>query len=446
MVDMSRYRIAVSFTERRELRYWSKHLSAFDLEVVAALPERLDEALRSYEVDFLLVNKEAGPLDQVHRAVRRRRGDPGAALAVLLIGGEEEDADRLEEIDGVFVDLLARPLVLGELLSRLRTMARLAVWSDAERDSTGIDPLTSVLTSSALLATARRLAANRSGDRQIAVFDVDYFRSVQRASPWAATAVVQRMVDALTQTFGFAEPIGRLGADRFAVVIAEQEPGAARRRCEAAVAALAESQAGEADVATASVGLARLDGNADEAIANALKALDAAKTYGGNWIQGEDDEDVESLTAGDVFADAKAEHVMTPCTVLIHEQCTVSETLEQLAGSDCGVAVNERREPAGVVNKPRLLAAEVDSNDPVSNLVEPVPCVELSTPLAEVMKSFGDGALTHVIACHESAPRGYISRSSLVALNLQLQRSTFHAQTALPSGAVYVPDYDPLAD
>src|SRR5262245_24066289 len=106
--------------DRTLLRRLTRFLDVFGYEVRQAVQaNQAEAAAEAGRVDFLVVDSALGKQTaQICRGVRRGIGE-GYTYALLLTQ-DPEASELTEALDGGFDDFLAKPVIFGELLSRLR--------------------------------------------------------------------------------------------------------------------------------------------------------------------------------------------------------------------------------------------------------------------------------------------------------------------------------------
>ena len=208
------------------------------------------------------------------------QGGIDRAVGVLALGwrpgaaapdGDASVLDALVDLAAVAVDRLRQSAAAAE---RREWSERLA----------HLDPLTGLAnrrTFDRVLELEIARASRQGSDVSLAVFDVDDFRAINAERGSAAGDTILRAVAAvLAESVRLVDTVARIGGDEFVIVAPGSGGIAVANRVKAALAALGEVGGCRP---TVSAGVARFPADAtsaDELLAGALDALDAARASG----------------------------------------------------------------------------------------------------------------------------------------------------------------------
>lgn len=166
--------------------------------------------------------------------------------------------------------------------------ARKAREAELQRQAT-TDPLTGLLNRGAIRARIDSAAAS-GRPAMLALLDLDHFKRINDTSGHAAgDAVLLGFADLLLDNVRPGDAVGRIGGEEFVILIQGAGPTQARAACErirTALAAAPLAMGAEGPIfVTASIGLAPLGGNSNEAFRIADAALYRAKDSGRDRIE-----------------------------------------------------------------------------------------------------------------------------------------------------------------
>ena len=462
--------------DRTLLRRLTRFLDVFGYEVRQAVQaQQAEAAVEAGRVDFLVVDAGLGKQTaQICRAVRRSAAE-GYTYALLLTQ-DPQASELTEALDGGFDDFLAKPVVFGELLSRLRTGVRVLEFERRLVEQRQSDPTTGLSTATALLAQIReRLTVSPTGSSgalsklaksaSLVVVDIDFFRRLQRrlgrtASDKLAAAVAERLRTAANGQTWYS-----LGIDQFATLADQKSEKDAAEWAESWLREVFQQEftwGTEKLLVSASAGIAELvpDQPAQKTLDKALAALQLAKASGRGCAAASRDveEDQETWTqlaaGGNLFTSTRARDVMIPCPL----QLSIDDSLEQaqsafdqtrlaaiavvdadgrFAGIVTGEQMEERKSRSGP--KPRA-SGSVRLLKHV--MIADVPKFEESATLSELMEFFtGDGSPLAVIV-RDRRPTGIVFCQALAAMNERLTPRHFAPATPYSQASDYliVPD------
>src|SRR4051812_45027684 len=213
--------------DRALLRQLTRFLELFGYEVRQAVDaEQAQAAAEAAGADFLVVDGALAPRPG-SRFCRTIRHDTlsGYTYAVLLVDAPET-ACLTEALEAGFDDFLAKPVVFGELLARLRTGARVIEFERRINQQVGLEPVTGLPDEGTLTATLKEHlgAAKERGKQEtlgsLSLIDLDSFsRVTRRLGKGGAETLIRATGALLKQACGESHAIASLGRDRFAVFL-----------------------------------------------------------------------------------------------------------------------------------------------------------------------------------------------------------------------------------
>jgi diguanylate cyclase (GGDEF)-like protein len=449
------FAILIVSPDRTTLRRLSKFLEVFGYDVRQATDgAEAIAAAESSQPDFLILDGSSGKPADLQLCGQVRAVWPDRYTCTLLLVERPEIADITAALELGCDDFLAAPIVFGELLSRLRTGARVLEFERRLSEQAGLDATTGLADKAALAATLARRASTAKGTAGwLALIDPDYFqRFTDRYGRRPAQDLLRQVAGKVTEVCGSDGIAASLGDDRFAVLLPASGGETAIAWAEQALAALAETTftLNEQPLKlTASCGLTEIGvGEAlDVILARAQRSLQLAKSSGRNCVvtSTEVDRDAEKWAEiaadGKLFSTTQARDVMSPCPVLVHLDETLDQAhaLLQLANLPSAPVVDGDGRLAGLVTLDQLAAARLrhpkprggSSNSSV-RLVRQVMSTDVTkfdeaTPLATLMDFFTGENAPLAVVCREKRPRGLIHCQGLAALNDRLTADHFVA-------------------
>ncbi|MFN0017986.1 MAG: diguanylate cyclase domain-containing protein [Pirellulaceae bacterium] len=454
------------------LRQLTRFLELFGYEVRQAIDAQ--QAMAAAEVagaDFLLVDGDLTPKPGLAFSRKIRGFAPGGYTFAALLVDPQETSDLTESLEGGFDDFLAKPVVFGELLARLRAGARVIEFERRLTQQAGLEPVSGLPDSNTFaVAIENHLASARERGKQetlgsLCVIDLDYFsRFAARFGRSAAEGLLRRTAGLLCQTCQPGELVASLGKDRFAVLFpngtVEQTAHWVRSFLDSI--AQREHAVGEAKVhLTGSGGVAEFSRSlsAGRTLEVAGQVLALAKNSGRNCVLTQQvwEKDVEVwnkfAAGGKLFSTTLARDVMVPCGMFLSVDETVEQgqaVLEQTQLSAIPV-VDREGKFAGLVTASQLKGkssrpAKTRASGSVRllrhHMTTDVPRFNESTTLAELMEFFTTEQSSVAVILREQRPTGLVYCQSLAALNEKLLRE--HFVPALPyapsSEYLLVPD------
>jgi two-component system, cell cycle response regulator len=282
-------------------------------------------------IDVLIVDAEPD-LEAALEICRLAHAAAGCTYTLLLVK-RPSVSDLGEALDSGVDDFLTRPVVYGELLSRLRAAARSLEFERRLREHVSVDRITGLPGRSAF---ELQLNGEVDGDRGPAtascvLVDLDFLGRINRlhGRP-VGDAVLRTMAARLSDLCGPQKTLACFGGGTFAVLLRGMSDVEASAWADCTRLALAETEiecAGGPLGVTASFGVAALDieegRTAADAIRRAEQALESAKTSGRKCVlrAGECDDDAkqwaEFAAPGRLFERTVARDIMTPCAATL---------------------------------------------------------------------------------------------------------------------------------
>ena len=451
--------------DRKLLRHLSRFLHDFGYRVrQAADAAQCKAAVSAAPPDLLVVDEKLAAEDGVALVRNLTKNACHHELVVMLLVNEPSHDTVLEALEAGVDDFLAKPIVYGELLARLRAAARTLEYERRVRRQRGRDTLTGVANREALLSRLNQelhQGGAKTGSLACVAIDLDYFARVNLERGRAVgDDVLRRVAEAIEEGRGQDEVVAHLGSGRFALLL----PG----RSELDAAAWAETMRGRlASLAipcgdatlsiTASLGVYachRGIRTAEEILDHAEQALGAAKRSGRNCVArfGEfatEQQVWDELAApGKLFERTVARDVMTPTTCVLRSASTVEHAAHVFGRSRLPLipVVDDAGALVGTLTEDQGFGELADDNpqQPVDELmVRTLPRVDEDASLASLLEFFGrDPSSVAIVVGGRGQPVGYITRDSLTALIRPVTYERFAASGLYdPSGEfLLVPD------
>ena len=441
--------------DRTLLRQLTRFLDLFGYEVRQAVDaDQAQAAAEAAGADFLLVDGAMTPKPGLAFSRTIRGYAPSGYTYALQLIDSQETAALTEALDAGFDDFLAKPVVFGELLSRLRAGARVIEFERRLAQQGGLEPITHLPDSNALSAHLKEhLATAKDRGKQetlgsLSVIDFDYFsRFTARFGRAAGEALIRKTAGLLSQACQSGELATSLGKDRFAVLLpnATEEQAAQWSQNFLVSIAQREHAIGEHKIhMTGSAGVVELSRSlsAERSLEVAEQVLALAKSSGRNCVltQLTWEKDVESwnkiAAGGKLFATTLARDVMIPCAALLSIDETVDQgqaLFEQTRQSFLPV-VDREGKFAGLVTTAQLTGksprpAKARSSGSVRllrhHMTTDVPRFDESATLGELMEFFTGEHSSVAVILRDQRPSGLVYCQSLAALNERLSREHF---------------------
>ncbi len=422
--------------DRALLRHLSRFLGAVGYSVCQlADPQRVVALLETDPPPLVVVDAGEcyGRALDVCRQVSQ--AEPIRHAHLLLLVGMHSDLDVLRALEAGVDDFLAKPLVYGELLARLRAGARAQEFEGRVRRLQMHDPVTGLPGPAALAERLRHCACDDAAMVACVVLGLDFFQQITEAyGRWAGKKVLQSVAHTLTESCDDTLFVAALDGDRFACLLPGRSDRDAADWAEDIRRSIAETTLplGEAEVSlSASFGVAVGNPSAGPLgalIGQASEALRRAKESGRNCVAryGQFTEEERAWTElaapGKLFERTVARDVMSPCPLTLHGDKPAAEAaallrrtrLEGLAvvdhqGQYQGTATGEQLcDPFSAKKPDAATVGERTSGD--------VPVFDPDTHLGRLLEYFAQEGGTVAAIVQTGKPIGFVSAASLAEL------------------------------
>lgn len=460
-MDACSFDVLAASSDRSLLRRLSQFLSAHGYTVrQTANLRQLQDALESARPDFLLLDEvlaHGGGLE----LCRSLGGQNQAGCLLSLLLTERPDVGQLQAAIAAGIDdFLAKPLVYGEILARLRAGARTLEFERRAREQAGLEPLTGLLSKSAFLAGLSDVLTPASGKpRRTAcvALDLDFFSRVNaRFGRTAGDELLRSVALHLVEHAGENAMLACLGGGSFAALLPNTGSADGRAWAERVRASLtdAEFNVGEETIRiSASFGVAepcQEPCTPAELLRQAETAQRSAKCSGRDCVAlaGEFDAETRAWTemaASDrLFAQTLARDVMQPCTLAVSNVESVDQALGLLRQFHVPVVpvVDGHGKLVGTFSPEKDLGGQRGSRR-LSGLVKDVMtklpgAKPEDAPLSAVVDFFEHGSESMLFVVHDNSPVGLITRASLAALRTPPSRADFAPSGGFSSESEYL--------
>lgn len=453
--------VLIVTADRKLLRHLSRFLQDFGYVVhQAADAEQSLTALAATPAQIVLVDDDlpGGAAIKLCRELTRA----GRPLVISLLASTLTTDGVLEALEAGVDDFLARPIVYGELLARMRAAARSVEYQKRVVRSIGRDALTGLANREALLTRLHGEVHQgvKTGSMACVVLDVDYLDCLNTTQGRAgADALLRAFAETLEHNRSSDEVVAHLGAGRFAVVLpgrSELDAAAWAEQMRGRLAGVTLEQDGETIRGTASFGVYachRGVRTAEEILDHAVQALQSAKRSGRNCVArfgeflGEQQIWDDLAAPGRLFEQTVARDVMTPATVNVRTDDSLRKIarIAQRARLPLLPVIDERGKLAGVLTEDHQLtdAPRAAPNQTVQDLMAPAPTsFAPDASLQSLLDYFGRDPALWVMVVDEGRPIGFVTRDNLTALIRPITQDSFAATGPFdPSPeAMVVPD------
>jgi diguanylate cyclase (GGDEF)-like protein len=439
------FRLLIVADERKLLRRLSRFLRVFEFVVdTVADGQRAAAVYEAQPPDFLIVDGDSVALEHCRQLFSKARN--GHTYTFMVV--RDARAEGLTEALSAGVDdFLAKPLVYGELLARLRAGARVLEYERRAREQSAVDPTTGLLSESAFLARLES-ELEAGGEQQLCcvLIDLDFFDHVNRAHGVRVGDEVLRSI--ATQIRSMASECKYLAscqAGRFAAVLPHASDALAIAWAETVREAIEQLEIPLADQTcslTASLGVAssqRGGGTAAELMQRAADAVRMAKASGRNCVarcgqfDGETREWEDLARQGRIFETTVARDVMIPCPLLVRcdwDLRDAAAVLDQAHLQELPV-VDRQGRVMGLICRDQLpddLAQSGHWRAKVEDVMDVrVRTVPEHESFSSLMEFFMEEAQPNhvVIVVRHDKPLGIVYRSGLAALSEPLDVTSF---------------------
>jgi diguanylate cyclase (GGDEF)-like protein len=424
--------VLVISDERALLRQISSFLELFGYGVQqAADPVLAIDSMLAEPADIVLVDQDIRAQSSVELC-RKLCGGLRRPYTVLLTGGTGSEDVRFSVEAGVD-DVIRKPIVYGEMLARLRTGIQVRRHESGNERRSAVDLLTGLPNAHgvSLLLEEASASANKTGKPLACVcFDVDFFRRVDRSfGAEGAEVALKQLATFLRGMCEGGVQGGRLGEDTLCAVLPNASGAEASDWAERVRAALdrMEFDCGLGTVAlTGSFGVSwsvQGDSSGEHVLERALAAMRLAKQSGRNCVvrHGQFDSEAaqlqRTLSPENLFSEAVACDVMTPCGVLLTEDDVVDEVVGVFSGSDVDVVpvVDSAGQLVGVVSTDQLV--DTSSLVRIGDIAAgDVHTHEIDASFRDLFDFFVSGSGTETVIVDNNRPVGVVTRAGLLEL------------------------------
>jgi diguanylate cyclase (GGDEF)-like protein len=439
----------------------SKFLDLLGVAAIQAVDPRQATAAAASELpDILILDAELLPDGgrELCRAVCG--GGMRHHVFTLLLIDEPARLDEMVEALKLGVDdFLAKSIVFGELLARLRAAARGLEYERRVQAYLGTDPLVALPTAAALGQALRAALEEHGRTSPVAcvALDLDFFNRLNYmyGKPEADEAL-RSVAKLLQKSCSDRDLAASCGDDKFYVLLPGRSEAAAKEWAEQFRHTLAEAQIPVGIVAetiTASFGVAASEGGAFAASAildRADQALQAAKRFGRNCVVQRTSLDDESnawtnlAAPGKLFDRTVARDVMSPCTVSLRPEEPIAEaaTLLERTGQAALPVTDRDGKLMGLVMAEDLQARAENGARSAARvcdvmLTNPVRFAE-DASFAELVKFFSQDERWLGVIIAEDRPTGIVTRSSLASLSEPLAAESYAPEREYPVTSDYL--------
>jgi two-component system, cell cycle response regulator len=455
-IDSKALTVLVVSENRSNVRQLSEFLSTVGYTLLQATePQLALAAVEARAPQILLVDWNVASRDnwELCRLLSERKL-PGSLFMFLLT--ERLDRGQLQEaLDAGIDDFLSEPVVYGELLSRLRSAARILEFDRRVRQQERIDPMTGLLNRSAFVGQLRSqwiISGDRAPRAACAVLDIDFFSRIRHAHGAATgNALLSLVAQELDRDRKGWEVLCYLGGDRFCKMIPGANDAAAVEWAERTRQALAGTRftcCEPATQITVSIGVAGSDAadDAEELLGHATQALQAAKSAGRNCVvRWADAANGEFQPAGleKLFERTVARDVMKPCTVVLKSDEPISRATELFERTRLE-AIPVVDTAGNLLGLCRATQIEAMAESAVSHqIVKDIMTINVKRfggcdDFATVMKFFTDDPMTLAVVVDSARPIGLLNCDSLLSLSRPMSLGSLNVQSHFSDTSEYL--------
>jgi diguanylate cyclase (GGDEF)-like protein len=393
-------------------------------------------ALETGRPQVALIDAKLAIRDQwaLCRLLNQRR-TPGGLFKFLMFH-ELDQSQLCEAFEAGADDVVSLPICYGQLLARLRTAARVLEFDRRVNQQEPTDSVTGLLGSGAFTAQIRRhwSAAGGAASRLACiVIDLDFFAAIRESEGGlAASVLLADVVEELKALQTGTEVLGRLGGNRFGVMLTSANGAAAAagtwaERANHVLAARAFQVGRATRQITVSCGVASCDTaqSVEQLLEQAAEALAVAKSSGRNRVvqwSATISETREVHRLGELFQEIVASDVLTPCTVFLQagEPATHAAELMRQTLLEAIAVVDAGGRLVGLCTKDQVSGETVDSRS--GRLVRDVMTSDVrrfsrQEEFASLMDFFNLDPLAWAVVAHDGRPVGLLNCDSLLALS-----------------------------
>lgn len=446
------FRLLAVADNRKFLRRLCRFLGGFGFQVDPIADPQAALAIRqSAPPDFLIVDPDNLSTEHSRKLLSKNR--EGHTYTFLMVHDLTPET-LTEALTAGVDDFLAKPLVYGELLARLRAGARILEHGRRIEAQAAIDHSTKLLNESAFRA---RVAGelDRLDGRSVSciLIELDFFSVISRSYGLPVGEEVLRNIAAHIRSLsaGKCKYLAAFGGGRFAALLADSADCSDSADSSAlawsetvreSIAAVETQVADQTISVTASLGVAgSMEGptSASEMIQLAEDALRTAKSSGCNCVarsgqfESETREWEDLARRGRLFETTVARDVMMPCPQFLQPEQTLEQAAETFHKSrlDELPVVDHHGRILGLLGSTRTQDDGTSSNQrdaTVGDLMDTnIKTVPENEPFTKLMEFFMDDAPAHHVALvvRQDRPLGIVYRSGLAALSEPLTLASF---------------------
>ena len=430
--------------DRPTVRGLSKFLQAFGYRVdEAANRDQASAALTRETPNFLIFDHTPGALglDEIMDDLKQ----PRAGIYTFLMAATLDSVLATEALHAGVDDFLAKPLVFGELLARLRAGARIL---EHRRRLERQDHTDSVTGLPSRMGFCRTLQAELcgSGNEPVSVaciaFDLDFFGRVSKTHGELQTQrVLKAIVETISERLQDSGSLACGGGDQFFALLTgatEAEGAEWAERLRGALAGEAFRLGENTLQVTASFGVADSNGtqvDQRELVERALEAQQLAKESGRDCVAlysqlHDQARSWASLaTPGKLFETTVARDVMIPCVVTLRRDELVGHAKSEFRRPIASAipVVDGVGRFVGYVTEDTIAEAPDDQKRIRDLAIADAPCVDEETNFATLIEFFTQDPRSLIFIVGDGHPVGLVTRDSLTSLSDPVDSSTFHA-------------------
>ncbi|MGI6414718.1 MAG: diguanylate cyclase [Thermoguttaceae bacterium] len=446
--------------DRGLLRHVSRFLTTFGYETVQVADyQRAAEIAEAAAADLVIVDSDPDFAKALAFSRTVSGNDRADRRQILMLVAEASMGRLAEAMEAGADDFLAKPIVYGEVLMRLRAGVRAVEFQRRARRQRYRDPITGLLSSAAFhdrLQSAADSKASGSGQLACVMIDADFLQFIGRK--WGKDVengilrqlgtVLERLCD------NRRAEIAHFGKGRFCVLlpgasVAEAASWAELVRAKVAERPLAEDAEIRITVSIGVAGVNRFTNSAASLLAMAEQALQSAKTSGHDLVAryGQFAEETavwkELAAPGKLFERTVAGDVMIPCTMAIRAGDTIESAAALFRQTRLGslVVVDESGRLAGTISSEAVSeilpgGAKRAVGEVMARDVEAFP---EDASFERLMVHFAENDCDLVVIVDRGHPTGLVTPASLASLSQSPECPAAAAQPSMWSHYLEIP-------
>ena len=424
--------------DRALLRRLSRFLQTFGYLVQqAAEMQRLPALLEIEPPQLMIVDTGKSSRRALDLCRKVSAAGRTAGIHLLLLVEHQAELDVAGALEAGVHDFLAKPVVYGELLARLRAGFRAWQFEERTRRQHPYDPISGLPAPAALYQRLQDCAGHSAV--ACVVLGLDFFRAVTTIhGRQAGHDVLRQVAEVLRAACDAPRFLAALGGDRFGCLLPGSSARDAADWAENVRRALAETEFSWQDAPlslSASFGVAATDtaGSPDGLLARAGDALRRAKQSGRNCVvrHGEfQDEELawtELAAPGKIFERTVARDVMLPCPLRLDQNEPLAAAAQLLRQTKLELLpiVDESGGCLGALTSEELLQQPAlgDESVAVGQVASGnLPTLDAETPFAAVLEFFARDGGSVALVVDQNRPIGSLSAASLAGLTCPPER------------------------